>query len=274
MSWSPRIVRVGLFISLALPASAVHGQEDTFQWSGRMSPGQVLEVKGIVGDIRTTLAPGNQAEVIARKRGDRDDFTQVAIEMAEAGDRIVICAVYGSWNHGENRCDPNRDRDRGEDEREHRDVNIDVEVDFEVRLPAGVAFDGTMVSGDVNAEGLRSDITATTVDGGISVVTTGRAWANTVSGDIEVDMGDFSGGDLDFRTVSGDITLWLPPDFSADVEFNSLSGDFDTDFEMNVRSQRERRWVGSRVQGTIGDGGRELSINTVSGDVHLYRARR
>ncbi len=58
----------------------------------------------------------------------------------------------------------------------------------------------------------------------------------------------------------------------ADVDFNSLSGDFDTDFDISVRSRRSR-WIGSRVRGTIGDGGRELSFNTVSGDVQLRRAR-
>jgi hypothetical protein len=86
-------------------------------------------------------------------------------------------------------------------------------------------------------------------------------------------MGDFSGGDLEFRTVSGDITLWLPADFSANVEFSSLSGDFDTDFDMDIQNERERRWVGSKVEGTIGGGGRDLSFNTVSGDVSLLRAR-
>ena len=268
------IIACNLLVFLALPAAPIHGQDRTFEWGGRMSSGQVLEVRGIVGNIHTTLAAGDQAEVVARKRGDEDDFHQVAIETADVGDRIVICAVYGEWNHGQDRCNPEHDRSGRDDEGRHRNVNIDVEVDFEVRLPAGVDFEGTMVSGDIDAEGLRSDVTATTVNGGISVVTTGRAWANTVSGDIEIDMGDFSGGDLDFHTVSGDITLWLPSDFSANVDFSSLSGDFDSDFDMTYRSRREHRWVGSHVQGTIGGGGRELSINTVSGNVELRRTRR
>ena len=95
-----------------------------------------------------------------------------------------------------------------------------------------------------------------------------------MAGDIEIEMGDFSGGDLDFNTVSGDITLWLPADFSADVDFSSLSGDFDTDFDMDVTSKDERRWIGSRIEGSIGGGGRDLKINTVSGDVELRRGGR
>ena len=268
--------RVGLWMVIctvvAGPVVSLHAQEDTFEWKGRMSAAQTLEVRGIVGEIRTSLASGQEAEVIARKRGDAGDFQEVAVEMATAGDRIVICAVYGSWKHGQGRCHPDFD-DRGRDEDRHRGNNIDVEVEYEVRLPAGVEFEGAMVSGDIRGEGLRSNVSMHTVEGRIYVATTGRAWANTVSGDIEIEMGDFSGGDLDFNTVSGDITLWLPQDFSADVDFSSLSGDFETDFEMTLRSKRSG-WVGSRVRGTIGGGGRDLSLHTVSGDVELRRMRR
>jgi hypothetical protein len=251
----------------------VQGQ-DEFEWSDRMSSGQTLEVRGIVGNIRTTLASGDRAEVVARKRGDGEDFHQVAVEVARDGSLIVICAVYGTWNHGEGRCHPDyRDRD-DDDEGRHRNVDMDVEVDYEVRLPAGVDFKGIVVSGDITASDLRSDVDIQTVEGTIDVVTTGRAWAQSVSGDIEIAMGDFSGGDLDFHTVSGDITLWLPPDFSADVEFSSLSGDFDTDFDIDIRGERKRRWIGSKIEGTIGAGGRDLSFSTISGDVELRRARR
>jgi hypothetical protein len=265
-------VVLGLLSLLALQGRPLLAQ-DGFEWSGRMTRGQILEVKGIVGNITTTLASGDRAEVVAVKRGERDDFRQVAVEMAEDGDRIVICAVYGEWKHGQGRCHPDyRDRDDREDRR-HRDVDMDVSVDYEVRLPAGVEFDGALVSGDVRTEGLQSDVSAHTVDGDIQVSTTGRAWANTVSGNMEIRMGDFGQGDLDFNTVSGDITLWLPADFSADVSFSSLSGDLHTDFDMEIQSKKDR-WVGSRIKGTIGGGGQEISLHTISGDVEIRRSRR
>jgi len=266
------ILGLGLCTLLTVMAAPLEAQSDTFEWGGSMSSGQTLEVRGIVGDITVTLGSGDRAEVIARKRGEEDDFGEVAIEMAEAGDRIVICAVYGSWNHGEGRCHPDHDGRNDEDSDRHRNVDMDVEVDFEVRLPAGVDLKGVMVSGDIDASGLQSDVSVNTVDGEISVVTTGRAWANTVSGDIEIEMGDFSGGDLDFHTVSGDITLWLPSDFSADVDFSSLSGDFDTDFDLTIQSKKDR-WIGSQIEGTIGGGGRDLSLKTISGDVEIRRSR-
>jgi hypothetical protein len=262
---------IGVLLSLAIQAGPVQGQENSFSWSDRMTQGQVLEVKGIVGNIHAVFTSGAEAEVVAVKRGEDADFHQVAIEVAETGDRIVICAVYGTWNHGEGRCHPDHEH-QGDDEGRNRDVDMDVKVDYEVRLPAGIKFEGVVVSGDVQAEGLRSDVSLTTVDGDVFVSTSGRAWANTVSGNMEIEMGEFGGEDLDFNTVSGDITLWVPADFTADVDFSSLSGDFETDFEMSV-TQEKSKWIGSSIEGTIGGGGRDLSFSTISGDVNLLRRR-
>ncbi len=260
---------LGLAAGLAFSPPPAAAQTATFEWSGRMAPGEVLDVKGISGRIRAVPASGDRAEVVARKRGDADDFGEVAIETVETADGIIICAVYGSWNHGRGQCDP-RNRDRSQDRDRHRNVSIDVSVEYEVHVPAGVSFEGSLVSGSVQADALRSDVRANTVDGDITISTTGRAWGNTVSGDMEIEMGEVGPEDLDFNTVSGDIVLWLPNDFAADVDFESLSGDFSSDFDITISSRRHR-WIGSRVQGTIGGGGRDLTLRTVSGNVEIRR---
>ena len=86
-------------------------------------------------------------------------------------------------------------------------------------------------------------------------------------------MGEFGNEELDFNTVSGDIRLWLPSDFSADVRFSSISGDLESDFPMDITRDRSR-WVGRKLEAMIGGGGRELSLQTVSGDVELRRSGR
>lgn len=264
---------IGLVLGLALAwgtaPSLLQGQDDTFQWDGRMASGQTLEVRGISGNVSAVLASGNTAEVVAEKRGRSSDFDAVEIRMVEENGVITICAIYQPWRFPENSCDHDH-LDNRDDEREHR--NIDVSVDFEVQVPAGVEFVGTTIAGDVEARGMESEVTATTVSGDVYVSTSELAWATTVSGEIELEIGTLDWDELDFNTVAGDITLYLPAGLDADVDFNSLSGDFDTDFEISVQSRRSR-WIGSRIRGTIGDGGRELSFNTVSGDVKLRRAR-
>jgi len=260
---------VGFVVGLTLLTGGMSGlraQGEAFEWRGEVERGQILEVRGITGNITAELASGSTVEIVATKHGRRGDFDDVTIELYEGRDGITVCAVYGSWNQGDEGCDGRH----GDDGRHERRRSIDVSVEFEVRVPAGVEFVGSMVSGDVEARDLESEVTATTVSGDVIVSTTEVAWGTTVSGDIDIEMGSSDWDDLHFSTVSGDITLLLPEGLDADIEFESLSGDFRADFDVDLRS-RSKRWVGSHIRGTIGDGGRRLSFNTVSGDVRLRR---
>lgn len=254
---------------LTIAAGALSAQEERIEWTGRMERGQTLEVRGISGDVRAVLASGPEARVVATKRGRERDFDAVSIEVVEHGGGVIVCVVYGLRERGGDPCDR---RDRGDHGRHDHDHDIRVSVDYEVEVPADVAFEGRTVSGNVEALGLRSHVEATTVSGDVDVSTTGTAWGSTVSGSLDVEMGSNDWDDLHFSTVSGDITLTLPAGLDAEIDFESLSGDFSSDFEVSYETRRER-WVGTRVRGTVGAGSRELSFNTVSGDVQLRRGR-
>ncbi len=250
------------FLAMAKVHSAA--QSDSFEWQGRVEAGKVLEIKGVSADIRAELADGDLAEVRASKRGRSRDFAEVDFEVVDDGQGVTVCVIYrdrrGRWTS----CEP-----RGWD---HMDLDdIDVSVDFTVRVPAGVDFIGTTISGDVEAAGLRSDVVAKTVSGRVTVATSGIAEASTVSGSIRASLGraDWQ-GELRFGTVSGSITLELPQGLDTEVEFESLSGEFDSDFPITVRSAGHR-WIGGTLRGTIGEGGRYLELKTVSGDVRLLR---
>lgn len=258
-----------LALMAAGAGGGVEAQDRSFEWQSEMRRGQVLEVKGIVGDIRAEYTSGDRAEVIAEKDGRARDFDEVEIRVVEERDGYTICAVYHAHSARGDGCDNNHDGHG----RENRH-SIDVEVNYVVRVPAGVEFVAGIVSGDIIAEGLRSEVRAGTVDGDIYVSTSETATGNTVSGSIEVEMAATDWEELDFNTVSGDITIWLPAGIDTDVDFESLSGDIDSDFDITLTGRRSRRWIGAEVEGYIGSRGvRELSFNTVSGDVTLRRAR-
>ena len=264
-----RIKRTALCLAVlvaCVPALNVSAQD--FDWNGRMADGETLIVRGISGDVRATLASGDVAEVVATKRGRSSDFDDVTIEVFEERGTTVVCVIYDSSRRNSD-CDGRQ----GDERRGGRDRNIRVSVDFEVRVPAGVTFEGRTVSGDVEARGLRSDVEARTVSGDVDVSTTGVARGGTVSGSVDIEMGSLDWRRLEFSTVSGDITVSFPAELDADIEFESLSGDFDSDFPVAIESRR-KRFIGSELSGTIGDGGRRLSFHTVSGDVELRRVRR
>lgn len=249
-------------------------RQEPFRWSGRVAAGKTIEVKGVKGTIRAVPASGGEVEVVATRRGQRSEPESVRIEVVPHEGGVTVCAVYprgrewdgdrrGEGESGYNRCDPG----------EWRNLNVqdnDVSVDFTVRVPAGVRLAARNVSGDVEAEGMRAYVDARSVSGDVRISTSGFGEASTVSGEIVAVLGSGGwSGDLDFRTVSGDITLELPPRASTEVRVETMSGDIQSDFPLDV----ERRSMRRRARGTIGEGGRELYLTTLSGDVRLRRSR-
>jgi DUF4097 and DUF4098 domain-containing protein YvlB len=74
-------------------------------------------------------------------------------------------------------------------------------------------------------------------------------------------------GTLEMSTVNGSITLTLPATLNTDVRASTVNGDLVSDFPMSIQGRVSRR----RLDGTIGAGGRMLSLETVNGSITLKR---
>jgi len=236
-----------------------------FSWKGRVATGKRLEVKGVNGDITAMLASGNEIEVTAEKRSRRSDPDEVEIRVIEHADGVTICAVYPTPRRArrENTCEP------GDDWHSHTENN-DVQVNFTVRVPAGVNLDVRTVNGEVEANGLKGDVMASTVNGGVIVSTTGWAEANTVNGSIRASIGRADFRHAEFTTVNGGITLELPANLATEIRAETLNGDIDSDFPMSLHGRFSLR----RLVGTIGAGegsGRTLYLKTVNGSLRLRK---
>ena len=255
-----RLMRaVLLTMVLAAPAAA---QDDSFSWRKAIPAGKAIEIKGVNGGIRVTAATGNQVEVVASKSAKRSDPSSVRIEVVEHADGATICAVYPTpRGERDNECLPGA---RGRSNVRNNDTS----VAFEVRVPRGVLFTGRTVNGSVRASGLTADVMTSTVNGDVRVETTGLAEASTVNGSIDVTMGRANWtDDLSFSTVNGGITLLLPANLQTEVSASTVNGSLTSDWPMTVKG----RWGPKRMNGTIGSGGRELSLSTVNGDIELRR---
>jgi hypothetical protein len=251
-------------VSLSLLAASPAAAQGDFHWNGALSSGQTIEVKGVNGSIRAVASPSGQAEVTATKTARRSNPNEVRIEVVPHAGGVTICAVYPDVAGREpNRCGPG-----GEGKMNTRDD--DTVVHFDVRVPYGVAFTGRSVNGEVNADGLQGDVEARTVNGSVRIETTGTAIANTVNGSVNVSMGrtDWANG-ASFKTVNGGITLMLPGTFDADLRAETLNGSITSDFPVTMTGEMSRR----RLQGRIGNGGRELNLTTVNGSIKLLRAQ-
>ena len=248
---------------LCVAAVAVAAAQD-FNWHGRIAAGKRLEVKGVNGDVRAVLAGGAEAVVNARKHARRSDPDEVEIKVVESDQGITICAVYPTPRRAreENNCEP------GDRWRSNTDNN-DVVVDFEVQVPAGVEFIGKTVNGEMSAEGLKGDAHVSTVNGSVRVTTTGLAEASTVNGSVYAQMGraDWD-SELEFSTVNGGITVILPSgQLNTEIRANTVNGEIESDWPMMVSGRFSQR----RLRGTIGTGGRALSLSTVNGEIRLKK---
>ncbi len=246
-----------------LAAPAVHAQSD-FEWHNRLAPGQIIEIKGINGDIHAVAATSGEAEVTATKSARHGDPADVRIEVVPHGGGVTICAVYPDVAGQEpNRCEP------GPGGHSHTRDN-DTVVRFEVRVPPGVRFFGRTVNGSIAAESLGADAEAHTVNGSVRVSTNGVATGSTVNGSLNLAMGrvDWPSG-AKLSTVNGGITLRLPSTLNADLSASTVNGAINSEFPITVTGTITRR----RLQGTIGNGGQHLTVSTVNGSIRLLKGQ-
>jgi DUF4097 and DUF4098 domain-containing protein YvlB len=135
-------------------------------------------------------------------------------------------------------------------------------------VPARMNVRANSVSGDLTLHGVQGDVSANTVSGDVIMeqIRGASVSGHSVSGDITVQIDALTGqGPLSFKTVSGDVTLDLPRMLDADLSMTTVSGHLDSDYRMTVNGQVNRRSVDAR----IGNGGRNLDVTTVSGNVRL-----
>jgi hypothetical protein len=267
-----RLLAASLLALMVAPAAVA--QSNDFHWSGQIQRGKAIEIKGVNGSVRAEFTSGNQVEVTAVKTARRSDVNSVSVQVVQEDGNVTVCAVYPTpdrrW-YPRNSSRSGRDYEPNEcrpGSAGHMNVNDnDVRVDFTVKVPAGVKFFGKTVNGNIDATALRADAAVETVNGKITLETTGTGSAVTVNGSIDASMGASTWTEpLEFRTVNGSITLRLPRDVNANVHAGMMNGGFESDFPLMVQSFGGRN---RHVDGTIGKGGRDLDLHTVNGRIHL-----
>lgn len=234
--------------------------QEEFRWSGTLSAGELLEIKGVNGPLEVTAAAGDEVEIVATKAGRRNDPSTVRIDVLEHGDGVTLCAVYPTPAGEEaNRCG------LGEDGRNAVRRN-DVRVRWEVRVPDGVRFRGRTVNGGVEVSGLTDQVDVATVNGDVLVATRGFASARTVNGSIRARMDGQATGAASFETVNGSIELDVDDGLDAELDAGWLNGALDAEIPFAASGRMGRR----SARGTLGAGGPTLKVRTVNGSIRIF----
>lgn len=241
------------------PDGGSQSRTERFTWSGQVAAGGTVEIRNINGAVRARRGAG-PVRVQALKEGGKDHPSSVRIEVIESAQGVTVCAVYPDVpGLPPNRCVPGMGADLSSRAN-------DVSVTFDIELPAGVAFTGVTIAGDVEATGLAGHVRASTLAGDIDISTSATAEATTINGDITAAIGAFAWDrDLSFTAMSGHVTVRIPAQANAVVNGSTLDGSIATDFALRIT--RLGDW--QRLSGTLGSGGRNLNIATTSGNIAL-----
>lgn len=226
----------------------------SFHWTGVPEGERTIEVWGVNGSIRATHSESESLIVDAVKRGNKSDPDDVVIEADTTATGVRVCARYPRPSGALNDCGGNQDiRDN------------DVTVDFTVQVPPGARLVAHNVNGSIGAEDMQGPVEATTVNGGIDVVSTHRVTAATVNGSIDVTMGPLAWSEpLEYTTTNGSVLLRLPAGAGARLEASSANGEVVSDLPLTAVEQDRHRVVGQ-----LGKGGPRLRLETVNGNIEI-----
>lgn len=235
-------------------ARADVSEERTF--SEPLAAGGRVSVDNINGDITITGGSGDTVEIkVFKKAGTQEYLDGIEVVITSQNDHLRIETKHpdshsGWFNWGKDSSGS---------------------VTYTLQVPASANLDSIeSVNGDIEISGVEGTVKAETVNGRIEVSgLRADARFDTVNGTINAAFDRLdSGQSVDAETVNGRINLELPADASARVRAETVNGGIDgEDFGLKTN----KGFVGRDLDGSIGDGGAKVSLDTVNGAIRLRR---
>jgi DUF4097 and DUF4098 domain-containing protein YvlB len=217
--------------------------EITFFKTVTLAPDARVSLKNVRGDITIGVWDKPQAGIRVTKKGSEGDRRGVQVFMANEKGNL-------SLRTGQRR---------------------NAEVSYEITLPRQVGeLAITTVSGDIKVSDLSGRIRFENVEGSTDLINvTGLSSGKSVNGDIDAVLSKWADHGVDLANVNGDIRLQVKSGLDAQFEAETIGGNISADESYGISV--ERRMVGEKASGTIGQGRQHLSIKTVSGNISLRK---
>ena len=227
-------------------------EEETFSYT--LDKGGRFSISNVNGSITVTGGKGDKVEIVAIKKADnQDDLDEIEIEISHSSSEIVVETELGesnSWfSHGNNSG----------------------QVTYDVIVPASSMLDSVeTVNGDVNISGVSGKVVAESVNGDLEISDLeGDVALSTVNGGVDADFTKCDGDQsIKAETVNGRVTITLPEDADVQVSADTLNGGINgRDFGLET----DEGFVGSDLNGKIGDGSARLNVDTVNGSIKIRK---
>jgi hypothetical protein len=220
-----------------------------------MSPGQRLDIRGVIGQVRITRSPWSDMATFKVTRADGDPAPRVVVLPDPTG--VTVCAVYPSPDPKK----PNECRPDGKAKLTNGVRNDWPAVSFEIGVPDIANYAVHLIDGNIRADAAPGTrVTLNTVKGRIAVVDYGAASlrADSLAGDMQLTLSSLPVTQTRFLALSvvkGTMEVRIPE--TTPVHY-WISG--------RVRSHRPLDGYAEAWQGTLGpDGDPYVSLRLSAG---------
>jgi DUF4097 and DUF4098 domain-containing protein YvlB len=283
-----------LFLCVALGAAGIASAEDINDHSStthtlHFAPGapHTLEVRTITGNITVEAYDGSDVEMIVNKSitadgADdlRDANREVVLNITDNAATVSAIARY----QDESSC--GEKGPKGEHWHWH-EQHYDVRYDFTIRVPRDTRLElCTVNDGNISVTGTRGDFEIQGINGRITMTdVAGAGEAKTINGRVTASFVSAPNARSSFKTVNGDVVVSLPDQLATDLRMKTFNGGLYTDFEVQplpaAKPVAVEKRDGMSVYKTngftsmrVGNGGPELTMDTLNGDVRVLRRAR
>jgi len=248
MEFRSFIFTVALLASGSLFASVT--EEETYTYT--LNDGGRFSISNVNGSISVTGGNGDSVEIIAIKKADSQaELDKIEIEISHSADEIVVETELGKSDHWYSRGSSNG------------------QVKYEIIVPVNTMLDSVeTVNGGVTIGGVSGKVFAESVNGGLEISDlAGDVKLSTVNGSIDAEFVRLEGQQsVKAETVNGRITIHLPENADVQISADTLNGGINgRDFGLET----DKGFVGSDLNGSIGNGSARLNIDTVNGSIKI-----
>lgn len=219
-----------------------------------------VSLENMNGNIRITVADGNEVQVNAVKRAyNRERLAEAKIEVTATADAIRIRTDY-----------PNREQNFTTEERGR--YNNPATVDYTIVVPRQARLESIdLINGSMDIDGVEGDVKASSVNGRVVARgLKGEAKLNTVNGTVDATFTQLDPTKpLSLGSVNGSVVVVIPSDSNAVVRAETIHGAIRNDFGLAVK---DGEYVGHSLYGQLGSGGSRIKLGNVNGGITIKRA--
>lgn len=213
-----------------------------------LEAGASVRVGGINGPVTVETDEGDRAVIeIKIKAASREAMERKPLLVEHTPNSLTIRTVEQGRG------------DRGRDW-----VNHEVHL----KLPRNISMNISGVNGAVVVGPIENEIVVSGINGRVDVAQAGTATKlSGINGGIKISLERLGEGGLFVSGINGGVEMGFPASIDADVDVSAVNGSVDSDLPITVLGELKK----GQLKGTIGSGGKRISISAVNGRVQLRK---